>query len=126
MYVVDSVDEALKLSAADKTGARFATVDGAVVWPTGKLTLGTQVADTEGVLARKRRLNELHDDIGALTASVGAAESVVMDAEEALGAAQQDALELVAEDRRAHRRARLAARRGRTARAAAPVARRRD
>ena len=94
VYVVGSIDEALQLSAADTTGARFATVDGAVVWPTGKLTLGTQVADTEGVLARKRRLNELHDDIGALTASVGAAESVVMDAEEALGAAQQDALEL--------------------------------
>ncbi|MEI7813849.1 MAG: chromosome segregation protein SMC [Coriobacteriia bacterium] len=94
VFVVDSVDEAIKLSAADETGARFATVSGAVVWPTGKLTLGTQVSDTEGVLARKRRLNELHDDTGALTVSVGAAESVLMDAEEAVAAAQQDALEL--------------------------------
>lgn len=94
VFVVESVQAALVASAADDTGARFATVDGAVVWPTGKLTLGTQVSDTEGVLARKRRLNELHDDIGALSASVGAAESVSMDAEEALAAAQQDALEL--------------------------------
>ena len=94
VFVVGSIDEALELSVADETGARFATVDGAVVWPTGKLTLGTQVGDTEGVLARKRRLNELNDDMGALTASVGAAESVLMDAEEALAAAQQDALEL--------------------------------
>ncbi len=94
VFVVDSIDEALELSVADETGARFATADGAVVWPTGKLTLGTQVSDTEGVLARKRRLNELHDDMGALTAAVGAAESVLMDAEEALAAAQQDALEL--------------------------------
>ncbi len=94
VFVVESIDEALELSAADETGARFATVEGAVVWPTGKLTLGTQVGDTEGVLARKRRLNELNDDMGALTASVGAAESVLMDAEEALSAAQQDALEL--------------------------------
>ena len=94
MFVVESIDEAVRLSAADDTGARFATAGGAVVWPTGKLTLGTQVSDTEGVLASKRRLNELHDDSGALTASVGDAESVVMDAEEAVGAAQQDALEL--------------------------------
>ena len=52
MFVVDSIDEAIRLSAADETGARFATAGGAVVWPTGKLTLGTQVSDTEGVLAR--------------------------------------------------------------------------
>ena len=73
---------------------RFATIHGAVVWPNGKLTLGTQVSDTEGVLARKRRINELHDEIIALTAAVGEAESVHGAAEEALNAAQQDALEL--------------------------------
>ena len=94
VFVVENVDEAIKLSAADDTGARFATASGAVVWPTGKLTLGTQVSDTEGVLSRKRRLNELRDDIGALTASVGAAESELTNAEEAVAAAQQDALEL--------------------------------
>ncbi len=94
VYVVDSIEAALDASAADSTGARFATAEGAVVWPSGKLTLGTQVADTEGVLARKRRLAELKDDIGALSASVGQAESETLDAEEALAAAQQDALEL--------------------------------
>jgi chromosome segregation protein len=94
VYVVDSIDAALAASAADATGARFATAQGAVVWPNGKLTLGTQVSDTEGVLARKRRINELHDDVIALTAAVGEAESVHAEAEEALNAAQQDALEL--------------------------------
>ncbi len=94
VYVVDSIDAALAASAADETGARFATAQGAVVWPNGKLTLGTQVSDTEGVLARKRRINELHDDVIALTAAVGEAESVHAEAEEALNAAQQDALEL--------------------------------
>ena len=94
VYVVDTIKEALAASAADATGVRFATAQGAVVWPNGKLTLGTQVSDTEGVLARKRRINELHDEIGALTAAVGEAESVHSEAEEALGAAQQDALEL--------------------------------
>ncbi|NTU70354.1 MAG: chromosome segregation protein SMC [Coriobacteriia bacterium] len=94
VYVVDSIEAALKASAKDDTGARFATTHGAVVWPSGKLTLGTQVSDTEGVLARKRRINDLHDQVIALNAAVGEAESVHAEAEEALNAAQQDALDL--------------------------------
>lgn len=94
VYLVESIDAALAACAADKTCARFATVDGAVVWPTGKLTLGTQVSDTEGVLARKRRINELHDLVSAVSAEVGEAEAQAAEAEEALDAAQQDALEL--------------------------------
>jgi chromosome segregation protein len=94
VFVVDSIDAAYEASAADKTGARFATTEGAVVWPTGKLTLGTQVSDTDGVLARKRRINELHDIIGAYTARVGEAEAATGEAEEALAAAQQDSLDL--------------------------------
>jgi chromosome segregation protein len=94
VFVVSSIQEALAASAADGSGARFVTPEGAVVWPNGKLTLGTQVSDTEGVLTRKRRINELTDEIGALTASVGEAESASSGAEEALALAQQDALEL--------------------------------
>jgi len=94
VYLVDTVEQALAAAAADTTGARFATPEGAVAWPNGKLTMGTQVSDTEGVLARKRRINELHDLTGAYTAQVGEAESNVTAAEEALALAQQDALEL--------------------------------
>jgi chromosome segregation protein len=93
VYLVDTVEDALAASSADKTGARFATTDGAVAWPNGKLTLGTQVSDTSGVLARKRRINELHDEVEVLVAQVGEAESSVTDAEEALTLAQQDALD---------------------------------
>ncbi len=94
VFVVATIEEALSASASDKTAARFVTPDGAVVWPNGKLTLGTQVADTEGVLTRKRRINELADEIAALTAQVGEAESATSAADEALALAQQDALEL--------------------------------
>jgi len=94
VFVVDTIEDAVKAAVHDDSGARFATADGAVVWPSGKLTLGTQVSDTEGVLARKRRINELHDLIGAHSAAVGEAESASAEAEEALAAAQQDALEL--------------------------------
>lgn len=94
VYLVETIEDALAASAADKTGARFATADGAVVWPSGKLTLGTQVADTDGVLVRKRRINELGDEIVTISAQVGEAEASTGAAEEALSLAQQDALEL--------------------------------
>jgi chromosome segregation protein len=94
VYLVDTIEEAIAASMVDRSGARFATPQGAVAWPNGKVTLGTQVSDTEGVLVRKRRINELHDAIGALTARVGEAEASAAEADEALTLAQQDALEL--------------------------------
>ncbi|NTW27898.1 MAG: chromosome segregation protein SMC [Coriobacteriia bacterium] len=94
VFVVDNVTAALQASAADTSGARFATAEGAVVWPTGKLTLGMQLNDTESVLARKRRFAELTDGIGALSAALGDSESESAAAAEALSAAQQDALDL--------------------------------
>lgn len=94
VYIVDSIEDALAAGAADVTGVRFATPQGAVVWPSGKLTLGAQVSDTEGVLARKKRINRLHDDVAALTSSVAEAEASLAESEDALALAQQDALEL--------------------------------
>lgn len=94
VYLVKNVDAAYAAWRTDTTAARFATPEGAVVWPNGKLTLGVQLADAEGVLARKRRIHSLHDEVEALTAQVGEAEAATSSAEEALSLAQQDALEL--------------------------------
>lgn len=92
--IVDDVPAAFAASAKDSSGSRFVTRDGAVVWPNGKLTLGAPVSDSEGLLARKRRLNELTDDMHALVIAVADAESSLSEAEEALSLAQQDSLEL--------------------------------
>lgn len=59
VYVLDTALEAIEAAAADTTGLRFVTRDGVVAWPNGKVTIGTQVTDTEGILSRKRRLREL-------------------------------------------------------------------
>lgn len=71
VYVLDSAIEAIEAAAADTTGSRFVTRDGVVAWPNGKVTIGTQVTDTEGILSRKRRLRELQrqepDAIDAVT-----------------------------------------------------------
>lgn len=93
VFVVDSLQTAI---AANKNNnkVRYVTKEGAVVWPSGKVTLGTQIADNEGVLARKRRLNALLENAPMLEAAVAEAEGEVSIAEEALTAAQQDAFAL--------------------------------
>ena len=93
VYVVDSLQTALAASR-NNHDVRYVTKEGAVVWQSGKVTLGTQIADNEGVLARKRRLNSLLESITGLENAVADAESEVSVAEEALTLAQQDAFAL--------------------------------
>jgi len=93
VYLVPTIEEALDASARFP-GSRFATPDGHMVWPSGKVTVGPGLDQSASVLERKRRINELHDDESAASAMVGDSEAVLAEAEEALRAAQQDALEL--------------------------------
>ena len=93
VYLVPTLEEALDASARFP-GSRFATPSGHMVWPSGKVTVGPGLDQSASVLERKRRINELHDDAAAASAMLGDAEAVLAEAEEALRAAQQDALEL--------------------------------
>lgn len=93
VYVVESLQTALA-SLDTYPHVRFATRDGVVVWPSGKVTLGKQIADNEGILAQKRRLNQLTDGLSGLENAVAEAEGDVSIAEEALTLAQQDAFGL--------------------------------
>ncbi len=90
--VVDRLDEAI--AAARAHVLRFATPDGHVAWPNGKLSYGPAVDDAAGVLARKRHINELKDAFEHADGHLGDMEAAVCDGEEALAAAQQDALDL--------------------------------
>ena len=93
VVVTDSLTDAVAV-AQSGTNLRAATATGEIAWPSGKITAGRVVSDNAGVLERKRRINQLADDTNALTARVGESESTVAEAEEALEAAQQDALDL--------------------------------
>lgn len=93
VYLVEGLAEALD-AAARCPGPRYATPDGHMVWPSGKVTLGPTLDPGSSVLARKRRINELKDDEQAASARTGDAEALCAEAEEALSAAQLDALEL--------------------------------
>ncbi len=95
VYVVGSIHEALNAAQADITGSRFVTREGAVVWPNGKLTVGLQLGNTEGVLARKRRMNVLAEE--EIPAAINALTDVEMEVAEAdanLQLAQNDGFEL--------------------------------
>jgi chromosome segregation protein len=93
VYLVPTLEEGID-AAHRFPGARFATPDGHMVWPSGKVTLGPGLDQSASVLERKRRINELHDDEKAADSRVGESEALLAEAEEALRAAQQDALEL--------------------------------
>ncbi|TLM76666.1 MAG: chromosome segregation protein SMC, partial [Actinobacteria bacterium] len=90
VVVADDLKKALKGTSA----GRVVTRSGEMVHPSGKVTLGPASESGAGVLMRKRRANELAEEVDALTASVSEAEASVSEAELAVKAAQQDALEL--------------------------------
>lgn len=94
VYVVDTIGKAFEAQRHDTTGARFVTRDGAVVWPNGKLTLGVQSDDVEGVLARRRQLDSLKEDLETVTATLSEIELATSEAENNLKVAQEDGFEL--------------------------------
>ena len=65
-----------------------------VAWPNGKVTIGTQVTDTEGVLSRKRRLRELQAQEPTVIKAIGDGERDVDQALNNLRIAQADDFEL--------------------------------
>ncbi|NTU88301.1 MAG: chromosome segregation protein SMC [Actinobacteria bacterium] len=94
VYLVSDLKTAIAASAADETRHRFVTKEGAVVWPNGKITLGVQVNDVDGVLARRRRFDILQQELVSASASLSDAELALSEAENMLYLAQQDGFEL--------------------------------
>ncbi|MDZ4654586.1 MAG: chromosome segregation protein SMC [Coriobacteriia bacterium] len=92
--VVDTLEDALRAAGVAGAVSRYATRNGHVVWPSGKVRVGPDLFEDAGVLARKRKLADLRDALGATEAGVGEAEAAVATSEETLAASQQQALEL--------------------------------
>lgn len=63
VHVCTSLEEALELSSKDKSGARFVTLEGFIVWPSGKVSLALRGVDAEtGALERQRRRDSLLEE----------------------------------------------------------------
>lgn len=63
VYVVSTLEQALKQHASSRVPARFATLDGCIVWSNGKISL-TRRSESEAqqsALARRRSLEQLRE-----------------------------------------------------------------
>lgn len=95
VVVCDSLADALAAHGRDALGLRFVTPDGALVWPSGKVTLGRAVVSAdEGVLARVRHLGELRKGLTGARDAVLAAQGEASAAEDSLREAQAASLDL--------------------------------
>lgn len=95
VVVCETMDAAFAAHHHDTAGLRFATPDGCVVWPCGKVTVvGADGDDGEGVLARHRRLEELRGSLVQAEARRSAAQAASEQAEETYRKAQTESLRL--------------------------------
>ena len=93
VVVCSSADQAFSAHDADKLGCRFASTDGCVVWPSGKVTVyGAADGESEGVLARERRLEELETRLEQARIEQAQAKEAAAEADEAYRGAQEAAL----------------------------------
>lgn len=62
--VCETIDEALKLQAGEKSPLRYITRDGGLLWPSGKIQMGLNVAQDENLtLVRTKRLKAIESEI---------------------------------------------------------------
>lgn len=95
VVVCETMDAAFAAHQGDTAGLRFATPEGCVVWPCGKVTVsGASEDDGEGVLARHRRLEELRGSLAQAEATHSAAQAAAAQAEETYREAQTESLKL--------------------------------
>ena len=86
-------DEAFEAHRADTKGLRFVSRDGCIVYPGGKVRVfGKRHDESEGVLARERRLNALAVQLEDAQKRADAAREAVLAAEGAYRAAQAESL----------------------------------
>lgn len=95
VVICDSIDSALSAHESDPGAHRFSVLDGSIVWPSGKISVGLNMYDEDqGRLARIRQTEELRANLqGAISVSESA-QSDVQKAEDALVSAQKDSLRL--------------------------------
>lgn len=93
IYLVENIAEAQKYQLRDKIGVRFATPEGAVAWPNGKLTVGIQIAAVDSLLERRRRMNILAAEVEIATDQLAEAELELSKAEKLLNDTQSEDFE---------------------------------
>lgn len=95
VVVCDNKEHAYAAYTSDMSGARFVTNDGSILWQNGRMIVAHQdKSDTEGTLARARRLDSLRKQYSREEESLRQAEEVLYQAEEVLRNKQAASLKL--------------------------------
>ncbi len=68
--VVETLDDAIRLSKRCESGARLVSLEGEVVLPAGAITGGQGRQKSSGLLARKRELDEIEAKIAAIETEI--------------------------------------------------------
>ncbi len=74
VIIVDSLDTALALWNEDKTGFTFATLDGEIVEPGGRIAGGVSNGKSQGLIEKRKELKTLRADVAKLDQEVSAIE----------------------------------------------------
>ena len=91
VYLVDSVSAGVAAVQALPGRARFVTRDGVVFWPNGKVTAGSAVRSSEGVLARQHRLEQLSELVPQAREAAAAASRAADEAAQKLATSREQA-----------------------------------
>ena len=95
VIVCESLEEALRAHEHDALGLRFAALDGSMVWPSGKVSVGSAAeAGEQGVLVRIRQLEELRAELVKAEQRFSVAQAGADESEAALRGAQAESLDL--------------------------------
>ena len=88
-------ESAFSAHAASGAGVRFLSMDGCVIWPSGKVhVLGPDSTNDDGVIARERKLDEINDRLRELLDAQAIAEAEANEADEAYREVQAEAFRL--------------------------------
>ncbi len=74
VIIVDCLDTALSLWNEDKTGFTFATLDGEIVEPGGRIAGGVANGKSQGLIEKRKELKTLRADVAKLNQEVSAIE----------------------------------------------------
>ena len=101
VFLVDDIDAAVAAVAANPGAARYATREGAVCWPSGKVTVGTRTKAGDGVIARRRRIDEVTNAIPEAEEACKACAEAVENARAELVNAREQATRIATDRARA-------------------------
>ncbi len=88
--IVETLEDAIRLSKKCESGARLVSLEGEVVLPAGAITGGQGRQKSSGLLARKRELDEIEAKISAIESEIETSGALILGARGEIAAREND------------------------------------